>query len=151
MVSGKAVQRAFRGHLLVDQGLTRQIVSLIMTDNHNFEDQIIELERLYTLKVEGAISMETMLKSECVHALDAKVADKKDILAANSKTSKLWLNYQHMVGISRSLVAACLPVLAAAGHSNYLKSSHLYLQKMLALENDHPEIYQKFKSGFHVI
>ena len=62
----------------------------------------------------------------------------------------MWLNFQHMVGISRprvaadrmwcrelhlSAIAACLPVSAAAGHSNYLKSSRLYLQKMLALEN----------------
>ena len=165
MKSGKAVQRTFRGHLLVDQGLTRQIVSLIMTDDHNFEDQIIELERLYLKGWRSNWHGDNVEVSMCTCTW-CKSCWQKDLLAANSKTSKLWLNYQHMVGISRSLVAAdrmgcwelhlsaiaaCLPVFAAAGHSNYLKSSRLYLQKMLALENDHPEIYQKFKSGFHVI
>ena len=48
-----------------------------MTDDRGFEGHIIELERLYTLKVEGAIDMETILKSECIHALEANVADKK--------------------------------------------------------------------------
>ena len=36
MMSGKAVQRAFRGHLLVDQCLTRQIVAMIMEDEPGF-------------------------------------------------------------------------------------------------------------------
>ena len=38
MMSGKAVQRAFRGHLLVDQCLTRQIVAKIVEDNPGFQD-----------------------------------------------------------------------------------------------------------------
>ena len=71
---------------------------------------------------------------------------KKDELARTSKTSKLLVNYQHMLGIARALVAAdrmgswemhlsavsaCLPIFAAAGHPNYLKSAHLYLQKIM--------------------
>ena len=162
-MSGKAQQQAFCRHLLIDQGLTCQIVPLIMKNDRSFEDQILERERLYTLKV-----WRSNWHGDCwsLNVLDAKVANKKDHLAANSKTSKFWLNYQHMVGISWSRVAAdrmgcwelhlssisaCLPVFAAAGYSNYLKSSCLYLQKMLPLENDHHEIYQKFKPGFHVI
>ena len=38
MMSGMAVQRAFRGHLLVDQCLTRQIVAKIMEDEPGFQD-----------------------------------------------------------------------------------------------------------------
>ena len=105
MKSGKAVQRAFRGHLLVDQGLTRQIVSLIMTDDHNFEDQIIELERLYLKGWRSNWHGDNVEVSMCTCTW-CKSCWQKDLLAANSKTSKLWLNYQHMVGISRSLVAA---------------------------------------------
>jgi len=52
-------------------------------------------------------------------------------------------------------VSACLPIFAAAGHPNYLKSARLYLQnviqKMYALKDDNPEVHQKFQSRFHVI
>ena len=44
MMSGKAVQRAFRGHLLVDQCLTRQIVAKILEDEPGFQDQVEELD-----------------------------------------------------------------------------------------------------------
>ena len=49
MMSGKAVQRAFRGHLLADQCLTCQIVAKIVEDDPGFQDQVGELERLYML------------------------------------------------------------------------------------------------------
>jgi len=54
-----------------------------------------------------------------------------------------------------SAVSACLPILAAASHPNYLKSARLYLQnliqQMYALKDDNPEVHQKFYSGVHVI
>ena len=166
MMSGKAVQRAFRGHLLVDQCLTRQIVAKIMEDDPGFQDQVEELERLYMLMETGASDLDSLLKSDCIRMIDETVSLKKDELAGTSKTSKLWVNYKRMVGIARALVAAdrmgswemhlsaistCLPIFAAAGHPNYLKSARLYLQKMHALEDDNPEVYQKFQSGLHVI
>jgi len=91
---------------------------------------------------------------------------KRDELARTAKTSKLWVNYQHMLNIARALVAgdrigswemhlsaisACLPIFAASGHANYLKLARLYLQKMYELKDDNPEVHQKFQSGFHVI
>ena len=33
-----------------------------------------------------------------------------------------------------------LPFLAAAGHNLYVKRIYLYLQKMLSLKNDHPNV-----------
>ena len=166
MMSGKAVQRAFRGHLLVDQCLTRQIVAKIVEDDPSFQDHVDELERLYTLLETGESDLESVLESDCVHRIQDALTRKKDELARTSKTSKLWVNYQHMLGIARALVAAdrmgswemhisaisaCLPIFAAAGHPNYLKSARLYLQKMYALKDDNPEVHQKFQSGFHVI
>ena len=87
-------------------------------------------------------------------------------LAGTFKTSALLINYQRMVGIAQVLViaermgsrdmhlraiTACLPIVACAGHPNYLKSARLFLQKMHALEVEKPEVHQKFQSGFHVI
>ena len=43
-----------------------------------------------------------------------------------------------------------LPYLAASGH-NYTKSALLCLQRMSHLQEDHPEVYQHFQDGLHVI
>ncbi len=43
-----------------------------------------------------------------------------------------------------------LPYLAAAGHNHHTKSVYLYLQKMDALQADHPDVYHHFVDGFHV-
>ena len=41
--------------------------------------------------------------------------------------------------------------MAASGHNNYTKSGLIYLQRMSHLEIDHPEVYQHFQNGLHVI
>ena len=79
---------------------------------------------------------------------------------------QLWLNYQRMVGMARMLIKAdstgswlmhlqavsnCLTVFAAAGHFSYLRSAHYYLQEVNNLEENHPDVYQKFLDGFHVV
>ena len=50
-------------------------------------------------------------------------------------------------------VAEMLPYMAAAGHNNYTKSLHIYLQQMSHLQDDHPDpdVYQHFQNGLHVI
>ena len=48
-------------------------------------------------------------------------------------------------------VADCLPIFAAAGHYNYLKSTYFYVQEMSELETKHPDVFRKFINGFHVI
>ena len=160
------MQRAFRAHLLVEQCLTRQIVAKIVEDEPGFQDQVAELERLYILMEAGECDLMSLLESDCIDRIHNTLTLKRDEQARTSKTSKLWVNYQHMLGIARALVAAdrmgswemhlsavsaCLPIFAAAGHPNYLKSAHLYLQKMYALKDDNSEVHQKFQSGFHVI
>jgi len=125
-----------------------------------------ELERLYMLMETGNCDLESLLESDCVRKIHNTLTVKKNELARTSKTSKLWVNYEHMLGIARALVAAdrmgswkmhlsaisaCLQIFAAAGHPNYLQSAHLYLQKMYALKDDNPEVHPKFQFGFHVI
>ena len=48
-------------------------------------------------------------------------------------------------------ISECLPIFAAAGHVNYLKSAYLYIQKMVMLEKDNPVVFQKFVDVLHVI
>lgn len=44
-----------------------------------------------------------------------------------------------------------LPYMAASGHNLYTKSLHIYLQLMGELPNEHPEVYNKFVHGLHVV
>ncbi|KAJ8027660.1 hypothetical protein HOLleu_32863 [Holothuria leucospilota] len=48
-------------------------------------------------------------------------------------------------------VTDILPIFAAAGHFNNLKSAYLYIQEMSKLERRNPDVYKKFHDGFHVI
>ena len=44
-----------------------------------------------------------------------------------------------------------LPFFAASGHYQYLKSAYVYLQKMMRLEHEHPDVYQQFIQGNHTV
>jgi hypothetical protein len=65
MMSGKAVQHSFRGHLLVTKCLTQQIVAKVIEGEPGFENLMQELERLYSLMEAGKIDLDTLLKSDC--------------------------------------------------------------------------------------
>lgn len=90
----------------------------------------------------------------------------KNELSVQSRPSKLWVSYMDMVKIVRMLVMAdrmgswemqrvavadCLPLFAAAGHFNYVKSAYHCLQNMEDLESRDPEVFRKFQEGYHVI
>ncbi|KAL8563077.1 hypothetical protein ACOMHN_065219 [Nucella lapillus] len=83
-----------------------------------------------------------------------------------SRTSHLWLQYMSMVDILRQFLKAertgnwmlhlhalqrMFPFLAAAGHSQYTKSVHLYLQQMQKLKDRHPAVHDAFMQGHHVL
>ena len=166
MMSGKAVQRTFRGHLLVSQCLTKQIIAKVIEDEPDFEILVTKIERIYTQAKAGCVDLDALLKTDCIKRISRALASKKSELSKCSETSKLWVNYLQMLGVARELVEAdrtgswqmhihaisdCLPIFSAAGHPNYLKSAYLYLQKMVTLESDNPAVFQKFVNGFHVI
>ena len=44
-----------------------------------------------------------------------------------------------------------LPYLAATWLNHYVKSVHLYLQKMCSLCDDHPDFQKQFDAGFHCV
>src|SRR6218665_2848735 len=48
-------------------------------------------------------------------------------------------------------VSECIPIFDAAGHYNYLKSAHFYVQQMGQLHINHPDVFRKFENGCHVI
>ena len=166
MLTGKLVQRAFRGHLLVDRCLNRMMVSEMADGSPEFAAVVEESEGMYSALLNGEATLETVLTSENLSRIDEELEKRKTELSARSKASQLWLNCQNMVKVARSLMKAdrtgswlmhlravsdCLPIFAAAGHYNYLKSVYFYVQEMGQLHIKHPALFRKFEKGFHVI
>ena len=121
--------------------------------------------KLYDDIMAGTLSLETLQDSHIVEEIAQQLFQGKDAMR-NKRTTKLWLQYLEMVEILLSFIKsdrtgnwqlhlkkgqAMLPFLAAAGHNNYAKSLHLYLQNMRNLQETHPEVYRHFEEGYHVI
>ena len=166
MMTGKSVQRAFRGHLLVDRCLNHMVVSELQEDDSQFESLVNQAEEMYSSMVAKETTLESAAASDMLNKIKEKVDTKRSDLSTRSKTSRLWVNYQKMLQTARALIKAdrtgswkmhlrtmldCLPIFAAAGHYNYLKSAYFYLQEMCQLDTRHPDVLDKFSRGFHVI
>ena len=166
MMTGKAVHSALWGHLLVDKCLHSQLIKEMVKDNPEIQTLLDQAEELHSSLISGETTLRDAASSEVLIELETVTEKKKSELAHTSKTSQLWLNYQRMVVMTRMLIKAdrtgswlmhlqavsnCLTVFAAAGHFNYLRSAHYYLQQMSSLEEKHPDVYRKFCDGFHVV
>ena len=161
-MSGKAVQRALGGHLLVSQSLTKQITAKAIEDEPDFEI-MTELERLYTQAKADSVGLDALLNTDCIKRISQALASEKFESSKYSETSKLVVNYLQMLGVARELAQVrgkrtsmlyltFSPICSAAVYyTNYLKSAYLYLQEMFQLESDSPAMFQKFVNGFHMI
>ena len=92
MMSGKAIQRAFRGHLLVSQSLTKQITAKVIEDEPDFEILMTELETIYT-QAKVSCTPRCTTETDCIKRISQALASKKSELSKYSETSKLLVNY----------------------------------------------------------
>ena len=107
MMSGKAVQRAFRRYILVSQCLKKQITAKEIEDEPDFEIILTEIESIYTQAKAGCVGLDALLKTDCIKRISRALASKKYYeLSKYSETSKLWVNYLQMLGVARELVVA---------------------------------------------
>ena len=67
MMKGKAIQRAFGGHLMVDQCLTRQVISTKTKEDSEFHKNMRELEGFYLKVKSNEQTLETAIRSECIN------------------------------------------------------------------------------------
>ena len=156
-MKGKSIQRAFRAHQLLDRALTS-----LLLDEINDSD----VKQLMT-DLEGIVSVDqSTIHRSILDGVDKYMKEKCADLSNVSKTCKLWVSYLEVLRIARDLVAAdrsgnwldhlasvkaCLPLFAASGHSNYLKSAYLYLQKMNDIPKTNPVVHRLFLNGLNVI
>ena len=107
---------------------------------------------------DGAISLDDALKSRTLVHLQNLLDDWHASMQTYG-TARLWMQYQRMVAILRTLIRSVgigswtlylqslcdmQPYLAAAGHNNYTKSLALFIPKMLDIEHTHPDIHAAF-------
>ena len=181
MLTGKAISRAVRGHLLVDSALNGLLLSdalgvPLSQSNHSEEEaeeatvvgrnnDLDEVYALYKNLMEGTVSIEEVCSTDVIKKITAVLQQKIDSLKS-SRTATLWLEYMNMVDILRQYIRAertgnwdlhleavskMLPYLAASEHNHYTKSAWVYLQQMHQLDKQHPDVYQHFQQGLHVV
>jgi len=201
MLAGKAMARAFRGHMLVDAALNAMITAkafdvclpvsqaVISDENLSEEDneaqtdsQLYEIDESQTAQGEfdevpedlrlALEEFDILLQGEAPsvpkEVLDRlqQQVEKEKLKMDGHRTARLWLQYMEMVDILRRSMRAertgnwhlhlralreMLPFLAAAGHNSYTKSIYIYLLQMQDLPFSHPEVYESFCNGHHVI
>jgi hypothetical protein len=123
------------------------------------------LSELYEKLSKREISSSDIAQSDALHIVAAELKEEKQRLAQN-RTALLWFQYMEMISILQQFIRAervgdwnghldavrkMLPFFAASGHNLYLKSAHIYLQNMLKLKQDHPDVHQQFIMGNHTL
>ena len=161
MLNGKSVQRAFRRYLLVEKCLYG-----MLTAEHICANSIQFCEDMLTSLSKGDVTVQQVIELDDYKALEHALKIRKHDVLTQSHTGKLWIAYLDMVKTVRMLamadriglwemhlaaVAHCLPLFAAAGHFNYVKSAYLYLQNMKDLETKNLHLFKKFQEGYHVV
>lgn len=179
MLSGKAVTRAIRGHLLIYSALYAMIASRAMgislpNDTEGIEEMSVSS---HAKEIDSASELlQDLMNNEsdddlleqhadCLKKINQLLEEEKKNLSTR-RTAKLWLQYLSMLEILQDFIKAervgdwqmhlralsdMLPYFAAAGHNNYAKSARIYLQFMQSLSTDHPDVYASFMGGLHVV
>ena len=165
MMSGKAIARATRAHILAESALTTILVEMIIEGSGNI--CIESLQPFYQSACERKLDDESLEKiSKDSHDIIQKLKLLKSQLEEKSRTSALWLLYMNYIQVVKEFIYAertsnwelhldalskMLHLFAATGHINYAKSARLYLQEMRKLPETHPWLYQQFMDGNHTV
>ena len=143
MMTGKAISRALRGHMIVDQCLSILLANTFMEETDNTKEEMLTI--LFSSLKSGEVEIDDVINTDVICEISNKFETEKINLKNASKTAMLWLGYQEMITILRELLRAerlgiwdhhlnmirnILPIFAAAGHHNYIKSAYLYLQNI---------------------
>ena len=165
ILTGKAVDRAVRSYMLLDNCLNYIIIDKILMTNPTFQEELEKLEVVYESSIDGnsVRDFQGQESQDLMKSINTAFEVKKDELGV-SKTAELWFAFQRMMDLVRlmlyadrtgdwemhlNVVQKCLPLFASAGHYNYLKSAYHSIQTMANLQKTHPVLYSKFKAGYH--
>ena len=89
MMTGKAVQGALRGHLLVDKCLHSQLIMERAKADPEIQTLLDQADELYSSLLSGETTLGDAACSEVLIQLETVTEKKKSELAQTSKTSQL--------------------------------------------------------------
>ena len=175
LMSGKAISRALRAHFMVESALEIKLLE-VLTERDKQEDSRVdvmsredwsETQDLFNRCLLMEASLTEIENSEVLGKLHLELETVKEKLSAESRTSKLWIQYINYIKLIKMFIRAertgdwhmhliaaeqMLNLFAATGHIHYAKSSRLYLQLMHDLPTDYPWLFEAFeKHGFHTV
>ena len=125
-----------------------------------------EARTFYEKLMSGDNCAEEAYSSNVMEKIKDSLKKNAESVKKSSRTSALWVQYMSMIDILRKFIRAertgnwelhlqsiqaMLPYMAASGHNSYTKSGMLYLQQMLNIPTQHPDVQQHFSEGLHVI
>ena len=147
ILSGKAVVRSIRGHMLLH---TLLLCNVFETKLSLSSDNVpVELDAIadpYDDLVSSKTTMQDVESSVELHALQMKLDMFTETLQSKYLTAKLWLEYMEIVNIMRAFIRSkrtcywslrlrtqqdMLPYLAASGHNLYTKFLYVYLKQII--------------------
>jgi len=114
----------------------------------------------------GDISIEMICQAPVQQRIQEKMTAYSDRVRKESRTARVWLQYMEMVELLRTFITAermgnwqlhivtlkrMLPYFTSSGHNLYAKAPYLYLTNMQKLPETHPELFDYFMKGYHVI
>jgi len=166
MLTGKAVDRALRGHYLVESALYSLLLHSLLLEQEATDQDMQALRSLYDYTCENKFNVTSVVIDECLVKLKASLNTFTDVLASQSRTAKLWVQYLSYIQTVKTLIRAertgdwnlhlvtvqqMLNLFAATGHNNYAKCGRLYLQMMLDLPEKHSGLHMKLSCGHHSV
>lgn len=160
ILSGHAYSRAVRGHTLVHQSLAKMILDSM--ESEFTEEEREELDSILSGPERSYILAEA--ENPVVEAAYKKFENQLKVLEELSPTGRLWIQYFRMVTLMKNLIEAersgnwnlhldtiqkMLPYFHASGHFLYAKAAHIYLQRMMDLQDKFLDFeLQDFVNGF---
>ena len=172
MLTGKAVARAIRGHLMIESALTVMLLQNIFSSSVDqplqifTADDLAQLDAMYHEVVTGKLNYNDDFLQYFLGKLNSALQHLQKTFA-EYRTAQLWLQYKQYVSVLKTFITAertadwhlhlaalmqMLNLFAATGHTHYAKSARLYLQMMTDLPSTHPWLYEKLSAGcFHSV
>ena len=159
MFTGKAYSRAIHGHLLSSSAVLSLMLQEFWNSLNPDECKLME-------KINHSEAPSNNENDEISTKLLSWFNTRRQELSEDARTSALWLNYVHYVLIILEFTLAertsnwplhilatesMLNLYVVNSHNNYARTCRLYLQSMLNLEKDHPDVHQQFILGNHTV
>ena len=122
-------------------------------------DDAKALRSLFENFIKKETSADEICSSDIFQRVKRKIEQGRSFLSV-CRTAKLWLQFMDMIDIIHTIIKAertgnwhlhlqsievMLPYLAASGHNLCTKCARLYIQKMMKLSEQQPEILRALK------